>query len=213
MSDLARILLIDDHPAVRFGLAQLLSLDNHHICGEAGNRAEMLPLLEAGAIDLTLLDLFLGDENGLDLLDDLRQRNIPVLVYSMHEDASIIRQVFARGAQGYVCKREVSDSLREAVRVVLRGERHVSPLAAQNLARDVIGAQESENLALSERELQILELFSQGCANQEVAEKLTISVRTVESYCARVIEKLELGGMRDLRRYAIQGAHRVKKLA
>jgi DNA-binding NarL/FixJ family response regulator len=213
MTDPARILLIDDHPAVRFGLAQLLSMDHHQVCGEAGSRSEMQQQLEAGAVDLALLDLFLGNENGLDLVDELRQKGIPVLVFSMHEDANTISQVFARGVQGYVCKRDVSDSLREAVRVVLKGGRYVSPLAAQSLAINLVETQEDDDQALSERELQVLDLFAQGYANLDVAENLSISIRTVESYCARAIEKLGLSGMKELRRFAIQGTHRVKKPA
>jgi len=213
MSDSARIFLIDDHPAVRFGLAQLLSMDQHLVCGEAASRSEMLQWLEGGSADLALLDLSLGDENGLDLIDDLRQQGIPVLVFSMHEDAGTIRQVFARGVRGYVCKREVSDCLREAVRVVLEGGRYVSPLAAQSLAIELLETVPADEQALSERELQILDLFAQGSSNPDVAEALSLSVRTVESYCARAIEKLGVNGMKELRRFAIQGAHRAKKPA
>jgi DNA-binding NarL/FixJ family response regulator len=201
MSDGARILLIDDHPAVRSGLALLLTLEHHEICGEAGSREEMLQQLDACQPQMALLDLQLGEQSGLDLIDDLRQRGIPVLVYSMHEDANTVSQVFARGAQGYVCKREVSDILLNAVREVLDGKRHVSPLAAQSLAGCLLAEADS---TLSEREQQIIELLGQGCGKKEIAEMLAISVRTVESYCARAIEKLSVDGMKELRRYAIQ---------
>lgn len=205
MSDGVRILLIDDHPAVRHGLALLLALDDHEVCGEAGNRAEMLQQLDACQPQMALLDLQLGNQNGLDLIDDLRQRAIPVLVYSMHEDAKTISGVFARGAQGYVCKREVSDILLNAVRAVLSGQRHLSPLAAQNLAGGLIAAQSAGSGGeLSEREQQIIELLGRGCGKQEIAERLAISVRTVESYCTRAIDKLSVNGMKELRRYAIQ---------
>jgi DNA-binding NarL/FixJ family response regulator len=205
MSEGARILLIDDHPAVRSGLALLLALDNHEICGEAGSRAEMLQQLDLCQPQMALLDLQLGNEKGMDLIDDLRQRGVPVLVYSMHEDANTIGQVFAHGAQGYVCKREVSDILLNAVREVLSGKRHVSPLAAQNLAGSLIVTRlPGADFELSEREQQIIELLGQGCGKQEIAEKLVISVRTVESYCTRAIEKLHVKGMKELRRYAIQ---------
>ena len=204
MTQCARILLIDDHPAVRQGLALLLTQERHQVCGEAGNRSEMLGQLATSRADMALLDLHLGDESGLDLIGDLRQQGIPVLVYSMFEDAHTIRRVFAEGAQGYVCKREVSDALLNGVREVLEGRSHVSPVAAQSL---LISEQKPDDeSALSEREQQIIDLLGQGCSNQEIAEKLAIGIRTVESYCARAIEKLGLKGMRELRRHAIQNA-------
>ena len=205
MKNNARILLIDDHPAVRQGLALLLSMDNHLVCGEAGNREEMLQQLAECHPDIALLDLSLGKESGLDLIDDLRKIGIPVLVYSFREDAASISKAFAFGAAGYVTKREVASVLLAAVREVLDGLRHVSPVAAQSLADSVINLQQPDSDAmLSERELQIVALLGLGFGNQEISEKLAISIRTVESYCARACEKLCIGGMKELRRYAIQ---------
>ena len=205
----ARILLIDDHPAVRQGLAFLLVQDGHRISGEAGNRAEMQQQLAISHADLALLDLSLGEESGLDLIDELRQRGIPVLVYSMHEDANTVSQALAHGARGYVCKREVADVLLGAVREVLAGRSHFSPFVAQSSAGNP-NAQSPfpGETVLSEREQQIINLVGQGCGNQEIAEKLAISVRTVESYCARACEKLCIDGMKELRRYAIQTRRR-----
>lgn len=209
----ASIFLIDDHPAVREGLALLLAQDSHIICGEAGNCAEARARLSDCQADVVLLDLHLGKESGMDLIGELRQSGIRVLVYSMYEDAGMIRQVFANGANGYVCKREVSGELVSAVRAVLQGERHVSPVAAQSLVDTMINLESSPHEpVLSEREQQIIILLGQGCTNHDIADELKLSVRTVETYCARAIEKLSLDGMKGLRRFAIehlrQGAHR-----
>lgn len=205
----SRIFLIDDHPAVRQGLAMLLAHDGHHVCGEAASRQETLLRIAAADADLALLDLMLGGENGLDLIDDLHRHGVAVLVYSMHEDAYTVGQVYARGADGYVSKREVADELLKAVSTVLAGRRHVSPLAALSLAGSVIAARTSvSEVPLSEREQQILRMLGQGCGNQEIGEKLMISVRTVESYCARAIDKLGLDGMKELRRLAIRRLRR-----
>ena len=205
MNGSARILLIDDHPAVRQGLALLLSQDHHEVCGEAGNRQEMLQQLADCRSDLALLDLSLGSENGLDLIDDLRRWAIPVLVYSFREDAETIRRVFSLGAAGYVTKREVASALLNAVREVLDGHRHLSPFVAQSLADSVVATPQAvRESVLSEREQQIIDLLGQGCGNQEIGERLSISVRTVESYCARACEKLGLNGMKELRRHAIK---------
>ena len=207
MAEGASILLIEDHPTVRMGLSMLLARDHHWICGEAGSRSELLTaltLLEPDRPDLALVDLSLGSESGLDLIADLHKKGIPVLIYSMHEDEAHIRQSFAKGAQGFVCKRETSGDLLAAVRDVLAGNRHVSPLAALNLSEGVIDLPQSPgNNTLTEREQQIITLLGQGNSNQEIANKLFISVRTLETHCTRAIEKLDLGGMKGLRQYAI----------
>lgn len=206
----ASILLIEDHPTVRMGLSMLLSRDKHWICGEAGNRKELmtaLTLLEPDRPELALLDLSLGGEDGLDMIDILRTRSIPVLIYSMHEDEGTVKRALARGAQGYICKREPSSSLLTAVRDVLAGNRHISPLAAQNLSSlpdEAPQAPAASANGLSEREQQILDLLGQGDRVQEIADKLNISARTVETHCTRAIEKLNLNGMKALRRHAIQ---------
>ena len=208
MTEGASILLIEDHPTVRMGLSMLLSRDRHWICGEAGNRKELttaLSLLEPDRPELAVLDLSLGGEDGLDLIDLLRGRDIPVLIYSMHEDESTVKRALAQGAQGYVCKRESSSALLAAVRDVLAGNRHVSPLASQNLTDHPLANPPTANTGLlSEREHQILDLLGQGDRVQEIANKLNISTRTVETHCTRAIEKLDLKGMKDLRRHAIQ---------
>lgn len=208
MTEGASILLIEDHPTVRMGLSMLLSRDRHWICGEAGNRKELttaLSLLEPDRPELAVLDLSLGGEDGLDLIALLRSRDIPVLIYSMHEDESTVKRALAQGAQGYVCKRESSSALLAAVRAVLAGHRHVSPLASQNLSGHPLANPPTANTSLlSDREQQILDLLGQGDRVQEIANKLDISVRTVETHCTRAIEKLDLNGMKALRRHAIQ---------
>jgi len=208
MAEGASILLIEDHPTVRMGLAMLLSRDHHWICGEAGNRHELLTaltLLEPDRADLALLDLSLGTESGLDLIDILHNKGIPVLVYSMHEDEANVRRALAKGVQGYVCKREASAVLLAAVRDVLAGNRHVSPLAARGLSENLIDMPQpvSPNV-LSEREQQIVSLLGRGERAPEIADQLCISVRTVETHCMRAAEKLGLAGMKELRRFAIK---------
>ena len=198
----ARILLIDDHPAVRQGLALLLAQDCHQVSGEAGCRDEMLVFLAGGDIDLALLDLSLGEENGLDLIDELCRAAIPVLVYSFREDGATISRALALGAAGYVTKREVSGVLLNAIREVLDGRRYLSPFAEQSLACRVLDTPVEREATLSEREQQMIALLGQGCGAQEISVVLEVSVRTVESYCLRACEKLGLSGMKELRRHA-----------
>lgn len=201
----ARIFLIDDHPAVRKGLKLLLSHESHIICGEAGRKAEVFGQIEASDADLAILDLSLGNESGLELIPALRKLGIAVLVYSMHEDADTIESAFAYGSNGYVTKREESDALYTAVSDLLEGKLHVSPQAAQSLANRVLKLPEmNRESLLSNRELQVLSMLGKGESNMDIATVFSISVRTVETYLARIIAKLKLKDMRELRRYVVR---------
>ena len=200
-----RIFMIDDHPAVRQGLKLLLEQERYAVCGEAENNTETLERIDASHADLALLDISLGEENGLECVSQLRRRGIAVLVYSMHEDAETIDKAFAAGADGYVSKREPPEVLVAAVADVLTGNRHISPRPAQSLAQRVLSSPEADREAqLSDREKQILFHLGQGESNAEIAAALAIGVRTVETYYTRMIEKLCLDGMKSLRRYAIR---------
>lgn len=191
-----RIFLVDDHPAVLDGLTLLLAQDRHIICGAAATRAEALERIAPSGADLVLVDLALCGESGLDLLPEISGLGLPVLVYSMHEDQATISRAMEKGAHGYVTKRETSVELLEAVHRIHAGERYVSPRAAASL-------ESQDAQVLSERESQILSLMAQGETNAEIADALGVSVRTVESYCARIIDKLELNGMKALRKHAL----------
>ncbi len=200
-----RILLIDDHPAVRQGVKLLLEQEDYLVRGEAGSSAEMLERIVSSQADLALLDISLGEESGLECIAELRRRGIAVLVYSMHEDAATIDKAFAAGANGYVSKREEPEVLLAAVADVLAGNRHISPRSAQSLANRVLSSPDAEReMLLSEREKQILFRIGQGESNAEIAAALAIGVRTVETYYTRMIDKLGLDGMKALRRYAIR---------
>ena len=205
----ARILLIDDHPAVRQGVALLLSQDGYRICAEAEDRKSVFSFLEKDKAELALLDISLGDESGLDLIAEMQQVGVATLVYSMHEDPDVIERAFHCGAIGYVTKREPAEVLLDAVAAVLEGKRYVSPRCALSLATRVLSGPDTENEAsLSEREKQVLQMFGQGEPIGDIADTLSISSRTVESYFSRIMNKLKLGGMKELRRYAIKKIQR-----
>ena len=199
----ARIFLVDDHPAVLEGLSLLLTQLRYEVCGVASSRAEVRERLGPSRADLVLLDLAMCGESGLDILPDLAGCAIPALVYSMHEDAATVRRALECGICGYVTKRETSAVLLEAIRRVLAGERCISPRAMASLEADPSGPAGAAHL-LSDREQQILALVAQGESNAEIAETLGVSVRTVETYCSRVTAKLNLEGMKALRKYALQ---------
>lgn len=200
-----RILLVDDHPAVREGLALLLAPEGMDVCAEAGRRVEALAHLETCDPDLAIVDLSLEQEDGAVLIADLHLRQVPVLVYSMHNDARHVEGAFAAGALGYVTKRELHGVLVQAVREVAAGRRFVSPQAASALAASHASAQTDDPVdKLSPHEREVYQLLGQGEGLLEISAALRVSAHTVESYYARMQVKLGLNGMYELRRHAIE---------
>jgi DNA-binding NarL/FixJ family response regulator len=198
-----RVLVVDDHPAVREGLALLLAPEGIEVCAEAAGRAEALAHLQKRRPDLAIVDLSLDGEDGLALIADLRQRAVPVLVYSMHNDARHVGSAIAAGALGYVTKRELHDVLVQAIREVAAGRRLVSPVAAAALAESLTESSAAGVEKLSPHEHQVYELLGRGADTFDIAAALGITNHTVESYYSRLLVKLELNGMHELRRHAI----------
>lgn len=199
-----RILVVDDHPAVRKGLAFMLAPDGVEVCAEAEGPAEALAHVEDGRPDLAIVDLSLENEDGLPLIADLRQRGVPVLVYSMHDDAERVSRAFAAGALGYVTKREFKAVLVQAIRDVAKGRRFASPAAAAALAEwQTTAAAEDVLQKLSAHERKVYELIGRGQDTFDIAAALHVSNHTVESYYERIKVKLNLSGMHDLRLQAI----------
>ncbi len=195
-----RIFLVDDHPLVRAALAQLLAGAGFAPAGQAGSPAEALAHPALATSQLVVVDLALGEESGIDLIKKLRAQGLAVLVYSMHEGSTVIRRALDAGAGGYVTKREAAESLAVAIRAVFAGSRYLSPRAEAAL-------RESTPLdGLSGQQQQIYRLLGQGASNEAIARQLGISVRTLESYCARILDKLGVQGVKELRRQAIREA-------
>jgi DNA-binding NarL/FixJ family response regulator len=198
------LFLVDDHPSVRAGLAHLLQAAGFTVAGEAETGSETLSHPALATQPLVVVDLALGEESGVDLIKRLCLRGVPVLVYSMHESAHMIRRAFDAGAGGYVTKREAAHSLVEAIRAVCAGSRYLSPRAAAAF-------HEPTPLdSLSGQQRQIYRLLGQGFSNEEISRRLDISIRTLESYCARIMDKLGVQGTKELRQHAIRDARDVE---
>lgn len=195
------VLIVDDHPTVRQGLALLLEPEGITVCAGVGSHTEALKACQQYCPDVVLVDLSLGDEDGLDLLEDLRKEETSALVYSMHEDGRKIKRAFASGALGYVTKREVHRVLVQAILEVADGRRFISPRAAVALAEQA--ADDLGDMALSRQEQEVYRLLGNGENPKQIAAAMQISARTVESYCDRILVKLGLEGMQELRRHAI----------
>lgn len=196
-------LLVDDHPAVRQGLALLLASEDIVVCGEAGGRAEAVACLQKRRPELAIVDLSLDGEDGTSVITELHERRIPVLAYSMHSDPRHVGGAIAAGALGYVTKRESHTVLVQAIREVAAGRRFVSPCAAGALADSITGAVADAAEKLSPHERKVYELLGQGADTLDIAAALHISSHTVESYYSRILVKLDLNGMYELRRHAI----------
>lgn len=209
----ARILLADDHAVLRAGLAALLNArDDMQVVGEAGDGAELLAQAEIMQPDVILLDLTMPRLGGLEVLPLLRQRlpSTRILILTMHQDAEYLRQALKAGASGYVLKKAADVELITAIQAVLRGDVYVHPSMTRALLDDVVpGAgidpAASDDLweALSDREQEVLQLVALGHTSKEIADQLALSMKTVETYRARGMEKLGLRSRAALVRFAL----------
>lgn len=210
-----RVLLADDHAVLRAGLAMLLNAQSDmEVAGEAGNGAEAVRSVQTTAPDLVVMDLSMGEHSGLEAISKVRSSSVgtKVLVLSMHTDASYVRMALAAGASGYVAKSVADTELLTAIRAVAQGRTFVDlAFEAQAVRSEVMEEyrQESESRPadpirrLSGREREVLSRVAQGFTNSQIAESLGVSVKSIETYRARVLEKLGLRTRAELVRFAL----------
>jgi two-component system response regulator NreC len=206
-----RILLADDHSVLRAGLKMLLNAQNDlNVIGEATSGTEALSAARALAPDLVILDIGMPGMDGLEVLRQIKraQPQIQVLMLTMHEEEGYLRRALEAGAAGYCPKSAADAELISAIRAVMRGNVYIHPSHTKLLLEGMLPAADSSsihsNAELSEREQAVLRLVALGHTNQEIADHLALSVKTVESYRARGMEKLGLTSRAALVRYAIQ---------
>ncbi len=206
-----RILLADDHAVLRAGLRFLLDAQpDFHVVAEASDGREALALAASAQPDLILLDLTMPGLGGLEALPALR-KIIPsarVLILTMHDDEGYLRQALRNGASGYVLKKAADAELISAVRAVMRGEVYVHPSMTKALLGDLLPNESAASAGdpwdeLSEREQEVLTLVALGYTSAEIAERLSLSVKTVETYRARGMEKLGLRSRAALVQFAM----------
>ena len=200
------VVLVDDHAVVRSGIRLLLDRqEDIEVIGEAGNAKDALFRARALKPDVILLDVVMPGESGIEVLPRLLEESpeTKVLVLSMQDDPSYVREAFAAGAQGYVLKEAADEEVVSAVREIAKGGRYVHPsLGARMVAAEAEERAAAEADPLSEREREVLRLLALGHTNQEIAAKLYISVRTAESHRAHIMQKLRLATRAELVRYA-----------
>ncbi len=206
-----RILLIDDHPIMRHGLAQLIRMEPElEVCGEAGSAAAGLAALEKLKPDLVIVDLTLPDKHGLELLKDIQamRPGQRCIVLSMHDESLYAERALRAGARGYVMKETAAENLITAIQRVLGGSIYISETMASRMLEQVSGQRGKTGSTgvsqLSDRELEVLEMIGLGTPTKLIAEKLSISSRTVEAHRAHIKEKLAITDGAALVRYAVQ---------
>ena len=205
------VLIVDDHQVVRSGLRQLIGSEpGLTVCGEAKDATTAQQQVEQHDPDLVLLDLSLeGSLNGIELTRQLQSRHpdLQVLILSMHDEALYAERALNAGAAGYVMKRAPGEGILQAIRHVLSGRRYVSKRIAEKQSSGEAGQLNggaSTVSQLSDRELEIFQLLGRGFAPRHIAEKLFLSVKTIETHRRHIKQKLNLDSASELTRYAIQ---------
>jgi DNA-binding NarL/FixJ family response regulator len=204
-----RVLIVDDHPMTRSGLAHLI---NHQadleVCGEAADAADAISALDACDPDLVLVDITLPDKNGLELIKDIRALRpaLPILVVSMHDESIYAERVLRAGARGYIMKREGGERLLQAIREVATGNIFLSQRISAGILELFVGGQPLRERSciqqLSDREFEVFELIGAGLSSREIATKLHLSTKTVQAHRANVMRKLNMKSTPGLVSYA-----------
>jgi DNA-binding NarL/FixJ family response regulator len=209
-SSSTRILIVDDHPVVREGLAmQIATQPDLEVCGEAEDVPGALALLPSARPDLAIIDISLKKGNGIDLIRRIKDRypTVRILVWSMYAENLYAERALRAGAEGYLHKGRATSQLLDAIRAVLAGKVYVSEELASGLLHRVVGGQALERSPidlLSNRELEAFELIGQGQATEKIATLMNVSPKTVETYRARINEKLGLSNVTELVQQATQ---------
>jgi DNA-binding NarL/FixJ family response regulator len=210
-----RILLVDDHAIVREGFAEIInSKPDLEVCGQASAAGRALEAVGRLKPDLVVVDLSLQGGSGLELIKQIKslQPRLPMLVLSMHDEALYAERCLRAGALGYVMKQEEAETVMQAVRSVLRGEVHVSEAIRGRMLHTLVGRQSATDQTgisrLSDREIEVFHLIGEGSTTRQIAQKLRVSLSTVETHRAHIKEKLNLRNAVELMRAAVEWATR-----
>ena len=207
---ISQIFIVEDHPIFSMGMSELINQEEDlEVCGSADNIAVALQEIEQLCPDLVIVDLSLQGEQGIDLIRELEktEKEIPMLVLSMHDEEIYAERCILAGAKGYIMKQEASESVIEALRHILAGNIYVSSKIMNKMVGKLTGkpgmTEVSATNRLTDRELEVLTLIGKGLAAAEIAEKLHVSPKTIGTYRERLKEKLELKHGAELVRYAV----------
>ena len=203
-----KVLIADDHAIVRRGLIEILLRElNDPVCGEAENAQQVLAQVQSQPWDLVILDITMPGRSGIDVLTDLKaaKPKLPVLVLSMHPEDQYGKRVLKAGAAGYMNKNSAPEELIKAIHKVLAGGRYVSPALAEKLALDLSEKHvQLPHESLSDREFEVLRMIASGKTVSQIADGLHLSVATISTYRARILEKMNMTTNAELMHYAFR---------
>lgn len=202
-----RVLVVDDHTLVRSGMGALIAqLQGVEVVGEAADGREALHLVERHRPHVVLMDISMPELNGLEATERIARRfpETRVILLSMHSDEGYVARALAVGAAGYVLKNADAVELELAIRAVGRGDSYLSPAVARQVVRDGVRADTAGRRALTPRQREILQLIAEGSSTKQIAAKLGLSVKTVETHRAKLMERLDIHDVAGLVRYAIR---------
>ncbi len=205
-----KILLVDDHPLVREWLANLINEEaDLEVCGLAGNAREALDLIGKLSPRMAVVDISLEGGSGLELIKDIKAQHpkVNTIVLSMHDETLYAERAMRAGASGYVMKREATGKVLDALRAVLAGGLFFSNAVNAQLAQKLVqgsGDQPAVVASLSDRELEVFQLLGRGCNTRQISEQMNVSFKTVQAYCARIKEKLNLANINELIFHAVR---------
>jgi two-component system, NarL family, invasion response regulator UvrY len=207
---MTRILVADDHPMVRAGLRALLAAEHDpEGIGEATSGTHALATLDEGGWELLILDINMPDRGGMDILREVREHHsqVKVLILSVFPERQYALNVLKAGASGYLAKECAPKDLLDAVRTIMRGKRYVSPQTAELLVTDLdVDGNQPLHSRLSEREFQIFCKLASGRSVTKIGDELSLSVKTISTYRARILDKMQLANNADLTTYALRHA-------
>ncbi len=205
------VFLVDDHPLVRQGLAQIINGETDlEVIGEAEDAPKALHLIETKHPDLVIVDISLRGNNGLELIKNIKAvlPNLPILVFSMHDETVYAQRALRAGARAYVMKQESADKILLAMRRIIDGDIYVSHRVADQVLQQLVNGKAAGNESpidrLSDRELEVIQLIGKGLSTREIAANLNLSVKTIESHRAHIKEKLNLRNATELVQFSVQ---------
>jgi DNA-binding NarL/FixJ family response regulator len=209
-----KVFLVDDHPLVREWLTQVIEQEaDLGVCGEAADAPEALEKILKLLPDIVIADISLKNSHGVTLVKDVKAQlpNLPVLVLSMHDESLYAERVLRAGAMGYITKQEATRNIMRAIRQVLKGEIYVSETMASRMVHKLVSGRNQEQSSpmerLTDRELEVFQLIGHGLGTRKIADELHLGIKTVESYRARIKDKLLLEDGTQLLQQAIQWVH------
>jgi DNA-binding NarL/FixJ family response regulator len=205
------ILIVDDHPIVRQGLAELVNHeDDLVVCGQAEDAHQAMKAVKELTPDMVIVDISLKETSGMELIKDIKAQypNLPTLALSMHDESLYAERALRAGARGYIMKAEATEKVILAIRKILSGQIYISEKMASKMMQKLVGGSTEISTSpverLSDRELEVFQLIGKGFGTRQISERLYLSIKTIETYRAHIKEKLNLADAAELLQYAIQ---------